>query len=102
MTGEQVLLGWAPKSMFAAQASDKESLGVLSRAAAAHFGTKPRVTLEFDSERARHVRTVAALDLETRDNRAREALSAARQHPRIADAIEILGARLKDVKIGGR
>jgi DNA polymerase-3 subunit gamma/tau len=102
VSAEQILLGWEPKSMFAAQASDKEALALLGRAAQAHFGKAPRVTCEFDSERALRSQTVAMLETAARELKAREAIHAARQHPRIADAVEILGARLKDVKIAGQ
>jgi DNA polymerase-3 subunit gamma/tau len=96
---DQIVLGWEPRSMFATQASDKESLAVLGRAAAEHFGRAPRITCEFDSERARTVQTLALLDAAAREQKTRAAMQNARQHPRIADAMEILGARLKDVKL---
>lgn len=102
VSAEQIVLGWEPKSMFAAQASDKESLAVLSRAAHTHFGKAPRVTCEFDSERAQRTQTVALLESAAREQKTRDAILAARQHPRIADAMEILGAKLKDVKIAGQ
>jgi DNA polymerase III subunit gamma/tau len=98
---EQIVLAWEPKSMFAARASDKEALAVLGRAAFAHFDKAPRITCEFDSERARSLPTLARLDSSARERKTREALQAARKHPRIADAVEILGAKLKDVKIAG-
>ncbi|HEY6562429.1 MAG TPA: DNA polymerase III subunit gamma/tau [Polyangiaceae bacterium] len=99
LSPEQIMLAWEPKSMFATQASDKESLAVLGRAAQAHFGQTPRITCEFDSERARTLQTLAMLDTAARDQKTRAAIQNARQHPRIADAVEILGARLKDVKL---
>jgi DNA polymerase-3 subunit gamma/tau len=99
LTAEQIVLGWEPKSMFAAQASDKDALAALGRAAQEHFGRAPRITCEFDSERAKTLQTLALLDAAAREQKTRSALQAARQHPRIADAMEILGARLKDVKL---
>jgi hypothetical protein len=39
------------------------------------------------------------LEAEARERRTREAYEKARQHPRIAEAVEILGARLKDLKL---
>jgi hypothetical protein len=99
LSPEEIVLAWEPKSMFATQASDKESLAVLGRAAQAHYGQTPRITCEFDSERARTLQTLAMLDAAARDQKTRAAIQNARQHPRIADAVEILGARLKDVKL---
>jgi hypothetical protein len=99
LTPEEIVLGWEPKSMFASQASDKESLAVISRAAQTHFGQSPRITCEFDSERALQTQTLALLESAAREQKTRAAIQAAREHPRIADAVEILGARLKDVKL---
>ncbi|HMJ16736.1 MAG TPA: DNA polymerase III subunit gamma/tau [Polyangiaceae bacterium] len=95
----EILLGWEPKSMFASQASDKESLAVLGRAAHAHYGQTPHITCEFESQRARGTQNLALLDSAAREQKTRAAIQVARQHPRIADAVEILGARLKDVKL---
>jgi hypothetical protein len=88
--------------MFAASASDKEALNTIVRAATSHFKATPRITCEFESERARQMPTIAALESADRERRTREAVQVARQHPRIADAVEILGAKLKDLKIAGQ
>jgi DNA polymerase-3 subunit gamma/tau len=96
----QILLGWEKGSIFAEQASTKESILLLTRAASEHFRATPRVTFDLDSARAKTTTTVAAIDAEAREEQARQAVAQARRHPRVADAIEILGARLKDVKLG--
>jgi DNA polymerase III subunit gamma/tau len=95
----EIVVGWAKGSIFAGQASTKESLALLSRAAGDHFGTRTRVTFELDSAEAKNATTVATQDSDAREQRVRDALAQARQHPRISDAMEILGARLKDVKL---
>ena len=76
-------------------------MALLTRAASDHFRTSTRITFELDSARAKTAATVASLDSEARKRQANEAVSRARHHPRVADAIEILGARLKDVKLAG-
>jgi DNA polymerase III subunit gamma/tau len=96
----QLVVGWPPGSIFAAEASKKPALELLVQAATTHYGTRMLVSFELDSARARAATTVASLESEARDLRTREALQQARQHPRVAEAIEILGARLKDVKLG--
>ena len=95
----EVVVGWAKGSIFAGEASTKESMALLSRAAFEHFGTQTRVTFELDSAEAKSAMTVASQDSDAREQRVCEALAQARQHPCISDAMEILGARLKDVKL---
>jgi DNA polymerase III subunit gamma/tau len=95
----EIVVGWAKGSIFAGQASTKESMALLTRAAGEHFGAQTRVTFELDSAEAKNAVTVAGQDSDAREQRVRDALTQARQHPRISDAMEILGARLKDVKL---
>ena len=97
----EIVLGWEKGSIFAAQASTKESRELFARAASEHFRATPRITFELDSERAKDTVTLASLESDARREQAREAVAQARRHPRVADAIEILGAKLKDVKLAG-
>jgi DNA polymerase-3 subunit gamma/tau len=88
-----------PGSMFEKEVSDKASLAILGRAASTHFNTETAVSVEFDSAQARQVTTLSALEVEAREQRTRAAILRAKQHPRVTDAVEILGARLKDLKL---
>jgi DNA polymerase III subunit gamma/tau len=94
-----IVVGWPKGSIFAGQASSKESMGLLTSAAAEHFGVPTQVTFELDSAEAQSAVTVASQDSDAREQRQREALAQARQHPRINEAMEILGARLKELKL---
>jgi hypothetical protein len=82
-------------------AHDKESVAALARAAEKHFGQPCAVSFEFDSERARGRRSLAAADSQERAERTRAAYAAAQKHERITEAVEILGAKLKELKLGG-
>jgi DNA polymerase III subunit gamma/tau len=95
----ELVVGWEPGSVFAAQASNREALDLVTRAASEHFMARTRVVFEFDSKRAKDFDTLARRQLRERQERLRTAMSEARGHPRIAEAIEILGARLKDLKL---
>lgn len=99
VTAEELHLGYEPGSFFVGQANDRAAIELLTQTAAAHFGTTPKITVELDSERAKDMTTVADLEEQAREERTRRALAEAKQHPRIADAIEVLGARLKDLKL---
>jgi DNA polymerase-3 subunit gamma/tau len=96
---DKVVVGYEPGSVFSARASEKEALAALGRAAAEHFGTRVHVSVELDSERARGVDTLAQQQIRERQARIRRAIQEAKRHPRVVDAMEVLGARLKDLKL---
>ena len=99
LLGERVIVGWPPEAMLVA--SDKESVAALSRAAEKHFGKPVSVSFEFESERARGRKSLAAADSQERAERTKAAYAAAQKHERITEAVEILGAKLKELKLGG-
>ncbi len=96
---ESVIVGWPPEAMLVA--SDKESVAALGRAAEKHFGKPTAVSFEFDSERSRGRKSLAAADSQERAERTKAAYAAAQKHERITEAVEILGAKLKELKLGG-
>jgi DNA polymerase-3 subunit gamma/tau len=95
----KLLLGYPPKSVFSDRGTDKDSIDYLSRIASEHFGTATSVQFEADSVRAVDIKTLAAMETEARERRTREALAQARQHPSVVTAVEVLGARVKDLKL---
>jgi DNA polymerase-3 subunit gamma/tau len=99
LLADSVVVGWPPEAMLVA--SDKESVAALARAAEKHFGHPCSVSFEFDSERARGRKSLAAADSQERAERTRAAYAAAQKHERITEAVEILGAKLKELKLGG-
>jgi DNA polymerase-3 subunit gamma/tau len=99
LVADAVVIGWPPDAMLVA--NDKESVAALARAAEKHFGKAVSVSFEFDSERARGRKTLAAADSQERAERTRAAYAAAQKHERITEAVEILGAKLKELKLGG-
>jgi hypothetical protein len=99
LSAQQVVVGLPPDSVFAKQASDKDALDALTRAARVVFGKEPHVVVELDSERAREFDTVAAKETRERQLRVKKAVAAAKNHPSVLGALEILGARIKDVKL---
>lgn len=99
---EELVLGWEPGSVLGHQFAGKESEAVLERAAAEHFGAKPRIRLELESERARGFETVALLGSREREQQKQKAIAEAQSHPRVTEAIEILGARIKDLRLADK
>ncbi len=95
---EQIVVGFEQGSVFERSAKAAESLGVVRQAAREHFGKEP--TLKFDTTTPGTTGiSVSALDSQARTERQREALARAKDHPRITEAAQILGARLKEIRL---
>ncbi|HKO48073.1 MAG TPA: DNA polymerase III subunit gamma/tau [Polyangiaceae bacterium] len=99
-TPGELRLGWEPGDMFGHGANDKDSQELLTSLASEHFGAPTKVIFEFESTRAATIKTVATLDAEIRVQKQREAVAQAKKHRGITDAVEVLGARIKDLKLG--
>ena len=96
----ELRLGWEPGDMFGRGANDKDSQELLETLASEHFGAPTKVVFEYDSARAATIKTLATIDTEIRVQKQREAVAQAKQHRGVTDAVEILGARIKDLKLG--
>ncbi len=99
LTPTELVLGWAPGSVFGPLVATPECTSIVEQAASAVLRSPRRVKHEHDSARAAGKKTLSHLEAEARERRTREAYEKARAHPRIAEAIEVLGARLKDLKL---
>jgi DNA polymerase-3 subunit gamma/tau len=99
-TPGELLLGWEPGDMFAQGANGKDSQELLGSLASEHFGVPTKVIFEFESARAASIKTAATLDAEIRVQKQRDAVAQAKKHRGITDAVEVLGARIKDLKLG--
>ena len=99
-TPGELRLGWEPGDMFGHGANDKDSQDMLTTLASEHFGAPTKVIFEFESARAATIKTVATLDAEIRVQKQRDAVAQAKKHRGITDAVEVLGARIKDLKLG--
>lgn len=78
----------------------ERELALVERLASEHFGVPTRVSI--DKERAGSVATLAELDAEAEERERRAALAKVKNHPRVAEAVEVLGARVKDLKLAGQ
>jgi DNA polymerase-3 subunit gamma/tau len=100
LTGGEMRLGWEPGDMFGHGANDKDSQELLTTLASEHFGVPTKVVFELESVRATTIKTLATIDAELRVNKQRQAEAQAKKHRGITDAVEILGARIKNLKLG--
>ncbi len=95
---ENIIIGWLPDSLLVV--TDKESIATLGRAAEKHFGKPCAISFEFECTRAVGRKSLATADSQERAERTRAAYAAAQKHERITEAVEILGAKLKELKLG--
>ncbi len=100
VTPGELKLGFEPGGMFSHGMGDKESLDLLTALATEHFGAPTKVSFEFESPRAKTIKTLATIDTEIREQKQRDAVAQAKKHRGITDAVEVLGARIKDLKLG--
>lgn len=94
-----LMLAYPPKSMFAEQVKGKECVEAVATAAGSVLGAPTRVEFKFDYEPAGAMDTLSADRVRAREARVRKAIADAKNHPRVTDAIQLFGARLKDLKL---
>jgi DNA polymerase-3 subunit gamma/tau len=95
-----LVLGFAAGEPFVAKV--ERELPLIERIASEHFTAPTRVSVERDSERVGPIATLATLDAEEEERQRRAALAKVRNHPRVTEAVEVLGARVKDLKLSGQ
>jgi RPA family protein len=80
----------------------ERNLEFVARAASAHFEAPTKVRVVKDDATMKARRTLAELNSEEGERLRRAALAKAKNHPRVVEAVEVLGARIKDLKLGER
>ena len=95
---ERITLGMESGSVVERVRHNEEWIGALRKAASDHFGSEPEVVFQTHNGR-RDSGTVAALDDKERAERLEASRSRARQHPRVTEAVQILGARIKEIRL---
>lgn len=85
--------------MFLSEVENEVATNIVAKTAERLFGAPFRVRYERESARAVNATTLARAENEAEERRIRQALGEARRHERVNDAIEILGARVKDIRL---
>jgi len=96
---ERVVLGYEPGSFFAIRATDVSAVELLTRHVRDYFGTTTPVAFDLTAG-PKSAPSIATIDGEDRRLRLEEARRAVAEHPLVQAAIEILGADLRDVRLG--
>ena len=97
-SAERISLGFEPGSVFERAAQSDGAVALVRKVAGGVFGAEPSIVLGAVPSSG-GAGTVAALEDQERKERLRLARARAKDHPRIAEATEILGARLKEIQI---
>ncbi len=97
---ERVLLGYAPGDFLGTQVAEEESALLLQREVRAHFGASTKVELDLSMGKPAFA-SVALLDDAKRKADLAKARAEVENHPLVRQAIAILGAELRDVRLPG-
>lgn len=95
---EGLTLAFEAGTIFERTASAPDALALLRAAARDVFGVEPPIVLQTRAANAAEL-SVSSVENQERSERKREALARAKQHPKIAEASRILGARLKEIRL---
>ncbi len=97
--GDLLTLGWPPDNVLGESLADELVSTLCCEAAIALELPLRRLQIEHACQAAKGKPTLAARESAERARRVRAAQDRVRQHPRVRDAIELLGARLREVRL---
>jgi len=97
-SADRVVIAFEAGSVFERNARAPDAVPIIEQAVRDHFADKTVLVFE-TIEKSSAAATVSAVDEKERNERKQAAISRAKGHPRIAQAAEILGARLKEIRI---
>jgi DNA polymerase-3 subunit gamma/tau len=103
VTAERLAIAFEGGSVFERNARAPDAVSVLQQAANEHFGAEPTLSFETTvlSNGANAAATMASQDSQERADKKQAQLDRAKGHPMIAVAAEILGGRLKEIRLPG-
>ena len=92
-----IVIGFGDGEPFVAEV--EREVALVSAAASRHFGATTSVRVE---RKTVNGPTLASIDAEEGERQRRAALAKVKNHPRVAEAVEVLGARVKELKLAER
>jgi DNA polymerase-3 subunit gamma/tau len=96
---DEVRVVWEAGTVFAEQLSVPGSQQVLQHVVGRYFTPATRVVIESDSSLPHGAETLAVRKAQRRAVLAREAMARAQQHADVVAAVNLLGARIKEIKL---
>jgi len=100
LAAPNVVLAWEPGSVFASQAASPENQALLEMALSDHFGAPTTASQKLEAAEGRDFMSLLSIRHEQAELARKQAIDRARKHPAVVLAIEVLGAKLKDLKLG--
>jgi hypothetical protein len=98
-TETRLVVGWPPNSVFANQIDEPLLVDLLRRAQLDRGINVADVLITKDDPRAQGRDTLSSRETAERTRKYREDQARIRNHPRVKDAVEVLGARIVSVKL---
>ncbi|MBN1609310.1 MAG: hypothetical protein JW940_21950, partial [Polyangiaceae bacterium] len=95
----RVRLGFEPAGLPYRVVSEPSALEAITRTAREYLGASQTVVLTETHAQAPEAVTLASLGRKEREEASRAAHERARAHPRVRDAIELLGAQIKYIRV---
>jgi DNA polymerase-3 subunit gamma/tau len=99
LSPSKMIVGWPPNSVFANQYEEQLLVELLRNALAERGDTIADILIAKDDPRAQGIDTLSSRETAERTRKYREDQARVRNHPRVKDAVEVLGARLVSVKL---
>ena len=99
VSNDRVHVGWPPLSTLSQQFDDDSLTGLIAKALREQGSDAPEVTIEHDCQLAVGRPTLAAQETANRTRRLRTLIQQSRKDPRIQQAIEVLGAHIREVRV---
>ena len=96
---DRVHVGWQPASTLSRQFEDEALTALIAEALRDQGSDSPNVTIEHDCQLAVGRLTLAAQETANRIRRLRSLIQQSRKDPRILQAIEVLGAHVREVRV---
>jgi D-hexose-6-phosphate mutarotase len=98
----RAVIGWPPNSVLSSQYDDALLLELVRNAETARGFEVADILITKNDPRAQGCDTLASFETAERTRKYRESQAFVRNHPRVKDAIELMGARIVSVKLAGQ
>jgi DNA polymerase-3 subunit gamma/tau len=95
----KMIVSWPPNSVFASHFDEQLLVELLRNALAERGDSIADILIAKDDPRAQGIDTLSSRETAERTRKYREDQARIRNHPRVKDAVEVLGARLVSVKL---
>jgi DNA polymerase III subunit gamma/tau len=95
-----IVLGFVKDEPFVTDV--ERNIALVEDAASTELGVPTTVLVRSDLDRSASAATLAALDSEEAERQRRAAIAKVKAHPRVVEALEVLGAKVKDLKLARR